>query len=432
MKKMKLLLTLAIPVLLCQNAQAQMSRLIGAATSKNNGAVFAPTDTTAYSYSGTRGGDLTHKMQYDNMTYWTWNDTAYLNSYMKTNTYDSSNNIQSAVVANYDTAIASYVNISKTLYFYAGGLLDHTIMQTYSSGWMNSKEAQYSYVSGRLAQVVSLVFNGAGTIATPTTETQYFYDLSGNLSSAITYTNTSTTSTPNYVQTSKIGYTYSATNQVLTQTNYSYNGPTLSWIASNLQSYAYDSTGDLLTVSYQTYDATGVITYNQTLWIYSNFVNMMPLNELYQVWDTVGGGQYNSITTYTDAYNSYNQLTNRMGESFNVLGFPEFQPGDMNYNYYYETYGSNGVKNVTTTEGELTAFPVPAHNIININLSWNAPQVATITIYDMQGRVLRMWNTTETAKYSTTIAVSEFAAGNYIISVNGKNGKIEKQVSITN
>src|ERR1700733_3485514 len=99
MKRKMLLLTLAIPVILCQNAQAQTSsRLIAQAHWSSNGATYIPNDSTAYSYSSGRGGDLNHQLKYDYAENWQYlGDTAYANNYYYLQTFDANNNLLSTI-----------------------------------------------------------------------------------------------------------------------------------------------------------------------------------------------------------------------------------------------------------------------------------------------------------------------------------------------
>ena len=71
MKRKMLLLTLAIPVILCNSARAQTaSRLIAQSQYSSNGAIFTVDDSTAYTYSNGRGGDLNSQLKFDTATTW--------------------------------------------------------------------------------------------------------------------------------------------------------------------------------------------------------------------------------------------------------------------------------------------------------------------------------------------------------------------------
>src|SRR5579872_3185813 len=114
MKRKILLLTLAIPVILCQNAMAQTaSRLTGEAHWSNNGVNFTPNDSSSFNYSGMRGGDLGHTLKYDNSYTWVY-DTAYHNEYYYIQSFDANSNITSTIVEFWNGT--AWQNLSNTLY----------------------------------------------------------------------------------------------------------------------------------------------------------------------------------------------------------------------------------------------------------------------------------------------------------------------------
>jgi hypothetical protein len=113
-----------------------------------------------------------------------------------------------------------------------------------------------------------------------------------------------------------------------------------------------------------------------------------------------------------------------------VGGFWEFQPGNPENNYYYETYNL-GVKSVAQATGDVNVFPVPAQNVMNIGVNWTVPQTATVTIYNVTGTIIRQWSTPESTQYSTTIPVNNIAAGTYMVAVTGADGsRIVKQIAV--
>ena len=430
MKRMNLLLTLAIPVLLAQTSSAQtMSRLIGSATWTNNGATFMYSDSASYSYSGNRGGDLNHFLMYDNYTTYTWNDTAYLNSSLNVCTYDTLNNQTSSTDENWDTATASWVLEDKTLYFYTGSTLNNSIFQLYSSGWVNSSENVFTYSGGALTKMTTLAWNNLTSSWDPTSATTYAYDGSGNLTAQIDYSYSNVTMT--YTETDQYNYTYNSANQMLTQVYATYNTGLLTTVPSYMYTNTYDTLGDMLTTLYQTYNASTAAYVNVSMKIFGNFISTNPQLEIDQNWDTIGGGSFDTVMEFVKSYNSFNQLTTSIGESWHAGGFWEFQPGNPEYNYYYQTVSTSGIKNVAENTGSVNVFPVPAQNVMNLNITWNEPQIATVAIYDMSGRIIRQWTTNQTAQYSSTVPVNNLAAGNYIISVTGNDGSaIQKQISI--
>ena len=154
MKRMKLLFTLAIPVLLSQNVLAQTSsRLIGEAHWSNNGAVFTPVDTSDYSYSNGRGGDLKHTLKYDNATTWLYSDSAFNNEFNYIQTFDANNNLTSSTSQYWDGS--AWINSTKTLYFYdaSNNLLNMVFQSWGGSNWSNVSNDVYTYnTTGQLFQ----------------------------------------------------------------------------------------------------------------------------------------------------------------------------------------------------------------------------------------------------------------------------------------
>ena len=131
MKRMKLLFTLALPVLMLQNVQAQsgadrtsstttISRLVGIGDYVNSGAGFYVSDTTSLSYSNGRGGDLTHVMKYDSKNYFVYNnsDSLFDPNTQTTQVFDASNNISSNVLQSWGGVTIGWVPQTKSLYFY--------------------------------------------------------------------------------------------------------------------------------------------------------------------------------------------------------------------------------------------------------------------------------------------------------------------------
>ena len=426
---MKLLFTLALPVLLCQSAQAQTgSRLIAKADWHNDGAVFVPTDTTNYTYSGGRGGDLTHKMKFDEAIMSNYDGTAaaFVATMDTLQTFDANNNLETRIARSWNAILLSWTNVSKSLYFYSAGNLSTVVYQVWDgSNFINSSNHVYTYdPSNRLTQDKYGIWNSLTAAFDASSEINYFYDGSGNM---IQKNNVAISGT-SFTQVNQENYSYDAANHLLTDVYSQWNG--LAYVPQYMTTNTYDTVGDRLTSQYSTYNS-GTSTWNNvTLHTYSGFNTvMMPTAELDQVWDTTGGGMWDNSIMYTYTYNTNNQLTNSVGESWNVAGFWEYANGDMKSNYYYEDFSTTGVKNVAAN-GNVSIFPNPAQNMININLSWNQALAFTVTVLDMGGRVVRQWSVAATAQYSTSLSVNNFTAGNYIVKINGTSGEFTQQIVV--
>lgn len=431
MNKKMLLLTLAIPVVFSQRAEAQTaSRLLAIADWQHNGAMFVKKDSSAYTYLSTnRGGDLTHLLKYDNATTWNFVDSVFNNAYNYIQEFDSTNKLLNTV-AQYWNGTA-WVNSTKTLYFYdSSNRVASKIMETWGgTSWTNVSQNVYSYdAAGHLYADQYQLWYVPTSSFTPDSQKVYFYDLAGNMTTQLTQVWNSTLSTYDYA--SRIQNTYSSTNQPLSTTYSTWNGS--AWVNGNMYTSTYDSLGNRATQLYQVFDGTSMTWTNTTLQVFSNFTAAhMPQTETIQMWDTTGGGMWKNTRQFTYTYNSNGQLTSATGISWNLAGFWENTLGDPMARYYYGPYSAASVHNVANVGGEANVYPVPAQNMLHIDLKWNEAQTATIAIVDMAGRVISNWETTNGTQYRGSISVDNFAAGTYMIMINGTNGKIVKQLVVT-
>lgn len=431
MKKKLLLLTLAIPVVLSQRAEAQTaSRLLAVADWQHNGAMFVKKDSTAYTYgSTTRGGDLTHLLKYDNATTWIYVDTAFNNAYNYIQEFDTTNKLLTTV-AQYWNGTA-WVNSSKTLYFYdTANRVSNKVMETWGgTSWVNVAQNVYSYdAAGHLyADQYQLWYTPTSSF-TPDSQKVFFYDLSGNLSTQLTQVWNASLGVYDY--SSRIQNTYNTANKPLSTTYSRWNGS--AWVNGTMYTSTYDTVGNRTTQLYQVYDTASMTWTNTTLQVFTDFTPAhMPQTETMQLWDTTGGGMWKNSKQYYYSYNSYGQLATASGASWNLAGFWENTLGDPMARYYYGPYSAASVHNVTNVGGAANVYPVPAQNTLNIDLKWNEAQTATIAIVDLQGRVISSWETSHGTQYHGSLSVDNFAAGVYMIMINGANGKIVKQMVVT-
>ena len=427
MKRKMLLLSLAIPVILCQNAQAQTSsRLTAQSHWSSNGATYVANDSTAYAYSSGRGGDLNHTLKYDYAENWLYvGDTAYANNYYYIQTFDANNNLLSTI-ARYWNGTA-WVNWTNVLYTYNANNSVATMTNQSWGGaaWSNVSQDVYSYnTAGQLYSDQNNAWNGLTSTFTPNTQSIYTYDISGNLLSEVDQTYNAGSGLYNY--TDEYLYTYSHSS-LLSTTYKTWSGS--SWVSNYMYTNAYDTTtGALLTNLYQTYNGTAWV--NQSLKSYSNFTpSVLAQTEIDQTWDTTGSGSWSNVTEYMYSYNSYGQLTKTIGESWNVGVGWEFALGDPAAYYYYDTYSTSLVKNVVNG-GTVNVFPVPAQNMLHIDLNWNEAQSATISIYDMNGREVSSTYAPFGAQYHGSVSVSNLANGMYTVTINGTQSQIVKQIVV--
>lgn len=427
MKRLKLLFTLAIPVLLAQNTQAQYSRLVAQAHWYNNGAVFVPSDTTSYRYDNSaRGGDLSHELKYDQADSWSFWGGSYVPTWRYLQSFSTSNDVASRISQQYDTALASmgWKNRTKMDYTYAGTNRTSATMFSFVGGtvWSANNRHLYSYVVSNLTIDLYQVFNLTTNTFEDSKQSIYTYNASNKLIQQLDQDYVGGAWTNTYLYT----YGYDTANRVTTFTTSQWTG---AWTLQSQFEYQYDGMGNRITSKFSTRNVTGGVWNNTTLSTYSGFTGGMAATELVQTWDTTGGGSWGNAYLWTRAYNSIPQLTAETRISWNVAGSWQYVNGDPANRYYYAAHTS-AVNDINEALGTVKVFPIPAQDIINININWATAQSATITIMDMTGAVVRQEAAPVATQYTTMIPVNTLAAGNYIVRVATAQGAVTRQIVI--
>lgn len=427
---MKLLFTLALPVLLSMGAQAQTStRLVAQSHWINNGAMFTLSDSTYYTYLlTTRGGDLTHTLKYDiATTVANIGDTAITNTWYYQQDFDSANNITGLTIQQWTGT--GWVPYTKTVNTYtSANLLASSAFQTWNgSSWTTVSKDVYSYLpNGKLQSDQYQLWDNLTSSYVPASQKNYFYDASNNL-----IDETDETLGAGITYTTQTVYTYLGS-KLLSTTYSAWNGS--AWVNTKMYTNTYDTTtNNRIAMLTQHWDATNSVWVNDSLATYSSFTSSssnLPRTEIDQFMDT--SGMWQNLMEFTYTYNSNNQLTSAVGESYNVSVGWEFANGDPKSLYYYGPYSVvSGVKNVVSNNGDAKVYPVPAQNMLHIDLSWNEPQAATISIVDMSGKVVRQWNAPYGNEYRGGVSVNNLSEGAYIIKINGEKGEVVKQMIVT-
>lgn len=426
MNKMKLLLTLAVPVFLSQATQAQSSRLTAQAHWTHDGAEFKRTDSSFYNYSSTsRGGDLNHLLKFDDGTMYTFvlgdtqnNQTRWIQE------FDGSNNLTSKVEQQWDFMLMDWVNTTKWIYTYSSTNLKSTMITQHwdgTSAWITDSKNTYTYnAASKLSQDDFALWDGVSAYVL-TSQKLYYYDGSGNLVNE-TWQDIVGGSP---VSTNRVNYSYTSSGKLHTTTNGTWNG--VAWVDVDMYENTYDTSNHLISELHAINN--GTVFVNDMLRIFSDFSGSNAATEIDQTWDTAGTGSWNDKTKYTMTYNSAGQMTSKTGQSYDI-SIPGWVNafGDTKANYYYGSYVS--VKNVSNAGGTANMFPVPAENTLNVELNWNKAQASTIAITDMAGHVIKTIKLTSTEK-SVAIPVADLATGIYMVTVAGTEGSIVKQIAVS-
>ncbi|MCW3123245.1 MAG: type sorting protein [Flavipsychrobacter sp.] len=249
---------------------------------------------------------------------------------------------------------------------------------------------------------------------------------------------------------------YNTANQPIQYIDLVYNATASTWVNNSISYYTYDPDNNITVVNRVTWDTTtntfdtstrtinilsgkDVITkidqsYNITVpggWkndsmrINSEYNAGKPATSMLLTWNN-NTSSYDTLFRNNYTYNSFNQVTTDATEYYDVGGWSPL----MCKRYHYELYTAS-IKNASTLEGQAELYPVPASDNINIDINWAIPQAFSITISEMQGRIIDHWMEDVKSTYHHTMSVANIPAGSYIIRITGTTNKIVRRLIIT-
>lgn len=414
--------------------------LIGLTHSNYSGSTFVPVDSSWLSYSGGRASDVkTTKEFYPSLqmtptgdagtfnydvwamgTYDTaqaWNMTA-----QHTQVFDSANS--NMLLSNTYSAPDSsgWMDVSRVNYEYDSmGSLTAQVMQSYIAGnWENVTRLEYTYdPAHNITSITNMVWNGS-TWDNNSRNVYYYNFLNKVTSSLVQAWNIGTMqwdNTEHYIY-------YSHDNNVTVDSVYYQEMVAMNWVTITKDMYANDGNNDA--IAHWHYSG-GILMWADST-VYDGMHNMT--SQTHMVWDTTSMMLVNT-KQYNWAYNAAGQPVTYLSASWDNSGLWIYNNTDMMTAYYYSVDTNLHVAAIANSNiADMQLYPVPAQNVLNLNMTWNQPEAFTVTILDVQGRVLRQWAEPATASYTKTIPVMDLASGNYFISVKNSTTNAARQFSV--
>ena len=140
-----------------------------------------------------------------------------------------------------------------------------------------------------------------------------------------------------------------------------------------------------------------------------------------------------SFTYFVEDSNSY-FIKDRNGIYYQLqfTGFSGINgPGSGTTSFRKRLLAPVNVHNVNSLVAAYSVSPVPASNYIDIMMDSKAAGAVTISLLDMQGRIVRTASISlKQGVNGYTLPVSELPNGNYLINIQGKQVKLTQKVSI--
>ena len=455
MKKMTTKLVLA-GILLSSAVTAQQSRMVAMSLlDYANGTSYTLKDTTTLSYTGDRGHDSAMTIvKFDNSLTQAVVVDSLENISRSSQTFDSDNNISTTILEFWNSGTNSWNNAKHTSYTYDSdnNMLTATI-QNWNAGtnsWENDIKENYTY-DGNNNVITRVTQQWDDVFLTWANSGRHIYEYNWNNDQVMYVFQYWDMGTSAWVNLSKTTSVYLGID-LTTRLNQNWSSGTNSWINIDKNVFSYDPNHHALTDVHQYF--VGGVWQNSTKNLYS-YIGDDVVTSIMQSWDfgtmswenntrqlrtydadhnvtMVVYQNYNNGTSdfendsrvqYT--YNSFNQTTSMWGERWNA-GIWQVTTTDTKNNYYYEEYGTNSVAG-TATVADFNLYPVPAQSFVRIEKNWNTPQAFTVSIIDLQGRLVRSYSEKATASYSRSIDVNQLPAGNYVIKIATANGKASYQ-----
>jgi hypothetical protein len=305
------------------------------------------------------------------------------------------------------------------------------------SAMVNNTENRYSYNSNGDIEVKYELFWDAGNAAWDTSvRTDFKYNSQNNLVADSTYSYMSGT------WLSKTEYTVDGNGNATQVDNYEWNA---GWEPSQRELHTFNTDDNMIRSISQVFDGTIFVNSRLDSFAYNSGATIYHLYEG-RIWDTVDAewvyesreirvvNSSNRVAVQT--YKTFDTLTLSWDDNITInwtyTMFNNPQKGVITFdmlgvdvaevNLYYETYYDLAVKNVTNSNGNLTAYPNPATDKLLLSLQTPVNN-ASIQLTSMMGQTVFRTNQPFTGT-SAEIPVSNLQPGTYRLTLHDENGAI--------
>jgi hypothetical protein len=395
-----------------------------------DGAIFNPSTSVSFNFSGENGGDLqsSSPIRYDLCVETSYDlpTSTWINSSKALQTFDSYNNIDSKLEQSWNAS--TWDNSMKNIFTYDANhnILTETVLNwnTASNVWTN----YHKYINtwdpnNNLSIKVAQNWNSSSNTWQHDYRYVYTYDANNNLLSSLYQTWNSATNT--WDNSSRILFTYDANNNVILSV---YQGWTSGWYNSSQVIYMYNVAGENTQQTMQVWNNSTSLWENFSKNLLTYDANHNATVFITQNWNN-GGSFYSNVERTRYNYNAYNQFTSMETDHWNGGMWESIPNIDEQYSVTYETFTTTAVSDVKN-HSSLNIYPSPAASNITLDLSFESKQPFTVSIFSAQGAVIRQWEEAATTSYHQTIGVSELTSGVYYIKVNTGKEQIVRAVSV--
>lgn len=390
-------------------------RVIAKTYTEYNGTWFQPVDSVFYKYSPGRGGlidadqpNYDESLLFDDATTYFYNIgvSGYDNKLHRKQAFNDSNKVASLTYATWRTTSGAWKDSARYQYTYITGTtkIKESMFQLWVGGtWSHDVPSVLTYNGNNVVDVSSNSYRAS-----------YVYDSKNNIISVVDKVAAHGTGALNYNE--RKTYTYDNNNEVESYVLEKWNNISNSWYYTERFEYLYTS-GNVMQCTKYIWNNNSWESSSKQLYTYNS--NDDKTTETIQIWDAVSSSFINNKKIICN-YNSIGLLesitTQKWDAGANAWKYAE---GNTQTRYYYEYYYTTSVGNVATAE-PLSLYPVPAKDQITISLGTHGYEQTTLSVLNMNGAVVKQWNTENS---TTTADISALPNGTYVLYARNEMGE---------
>jgi hypothetical protein len=404
------------------NVGNTQSRIIGQTYLVFDGSAFVPVDSTTYSYSFGRGGQLStddfndNFVSFDDSHTYLFNPAlnTYRSQFHRIQTFNETNQVKIYTCKTWRVSTGSWRDSARFLYNYNSDQtrLDSTIFQIKSgSNWLDHV-------------IYRNVFDGANRVTEMNStayEMKFNYDASNNILERLDRIYPYPLP---WTDDSRHIFTYNLTNQMTT-----YIVQEFDVIWKNFKKYEYTYSGpDVVTETEYDWDNNLWTAVRKHTFTYNTAHSKM--SDVSEYWNATLGAFVNDVKLQW-TYNSFGQPLTYYSQSWDQATSSWINTtNDFLFRYYYQTFNPASVNRFTPGSIEMVLYPQPAQQSINVSAELNKQESYSIAVYDIRGRVVKQLSGSGNS-IQQNIPVQDLPAGTYFLKLSTSDKQQAKQFLVS-
>lgn len=326
--------------------------------------------------------------------------------------YNENNKLDSVIVEDWNGT--DWVKVGKAQFVY-DTLNTEPSIELYNWNDTNGEwdfDAQYSVIKDgdKHKEFQTKKMNDSLTLIT-VEKVDYAYDVEGNLISK-TFSKSEDGST--FTVNSQELYMFDLEGKHIQSENSTWDNTNSVWVGDVRNLFEYNAEGKLENVIYQSYNGSNFQNVDKKTLVYTNDV----LTSVeYSYWNSLEWSLVNRMTIEDLRDGNGGKVITTI-QDWNTGNFWELNNGNTNTNYYFEEYNDDGTKIQKLPTAQISLYPNPTQNDLNIEVA-NA-KIQQVNIFNISGALVMSVKTNAVTK--TNVEISNLNTGLYQIQVVTDNG----------